>query len=253
MLSNRRWLRREHPFPHIVANDVFTPDVSEALSDQVRAIFDQQKRVSHFGYYDAFNWTFQKNQEWPLKLFISPEWVRLIGKAMGVPVNGYVSGGLHHHKVGSAPGWVHTDFSRVYFTEPDKGLPNITLPRNDAIGHMNGEIIKKGTQSHVTVRGISILYYTANEQWHEGDGGETGLYLHQSDPVDRPAARVPPRNNAMVVFECTPASFHSYLTNRRIERNSVVMWLHRDEDQAIGRWGDASFSPPPAGIKSKAQ
>lgn len=247
VLSSRRWVRQTRPFPFVVAEDVFVPDVAQALSEQVVKIFESQQKVTHFGFYDAWSWTFTYEQAWPLSIFISPEFCDLIAKVAGVKRNGYVSGGLHHHKVGSARGWVHSDFSRVWFTEPSSGPDDITLPRNDLLGHMTGEVFKKGVTPYTAVRGVALLYYTGNEEWRPGDGGETGLYLRASDPVERPSAKVPPKNNSLVIFECTPSSFHAFLSNRRIERNSVVMWVHRDESDAIARWGDRSFAGAPGG------
>jgi Rps23 Pro-64 3,4-dihydroxylase Tpa1-like proline 4-hydroxylase len=100
-----------------------------------------------------------------------------------------------------------------------------------------------------TVRAVAILYYTANEPWTPGDGGETGLYRRRTDPPDRPAARVAPHNNSMVAFECTPNSFHSFVTNRAKPRRSVTMWLHRRDTDVVDRWGEESIVAwPGAGV-----
>ena len=48
-------------------------------------------------------------------------------------------------------------------------------------------------------------------------------------------------NNSLVLFECTPFSWHGYLGNRAKPRNSVVMWLHRPKADVVARWGEPSI------------
>jgi hypothetical protein len=49
---------------------------------------------------------------------------------------------------------------------------------------------------------------------------------------------VPPINNSMLLFECTPYSYHSFISNRRSVRNCLVMWLHRPKEEVTARWGE---------------
>jgi 2OG-Fe(II) oxygenase superfamily len=84
--------------------------------------------------------------------------------------------------------------------------------------------------------GHSDALYLCNPDWIEGDGGETGLYGSREDPVDRPIAVVPPINNSLLMFECTPYSYHSFLSNGRSPRNSVIVWLHREKVEVLSRW-----------------
>ena len=95
-----------------------------------------------------------------------------------------------------------------------------------------------------TMRAIAILYYLNNPEWSPGDGGQTGLYRAMSDQVDQAVVSVPPINNSLVAFECSPRSFHTFRTNRQ-PRNSVVMWLHREKDEALAQWGEDSIVPWP--------
>ena len=83
---------------------------------------------------------------------------------------------------------------------------------------------------------MAVLFYLANEPWRPGDGGETALFHGAGGGIDRPAAVVPPVNNSMLAFECTPFSFHTFLSNVRTPRNSVVMWLHRPKSEVEERW-----------------
>ncbi len=85
-----------------------------------------------------------------------------------------------------------------------------------------------------------MIFYLANPV-RGVVGGETGLYRAASDPIDRPADVVPPVNNSLVAFECTPTSFHGFMSNRNAVRNCLVMWLHREKTEAIRRWGESSI------------
>ena len=81
---------------------------------------------------------------------------------------------------------------------------------------------------------MAMLFYLCNEGWQEGDGGETGLF--ESVNSIEPCITVAPRNNSILFFECTPRSYHSFLANPGLERNSIIMWVHRTMQDAISRW-----------------
>lgn len=66
---------------------------------------------------------------------------------------------------------------------------------------------------------------------------KTGLYENSEQPIDEPTKTIPPVNNTLLIFECTPRSYHSFIQNRRSARNSIIMWLHRPKSDAIQRWG----------------
>ena len=48
------------------------------------------------------------------------------------------------------------------------------------------------------------LYYLANPRWEPGDGGSTGLFTSADDSIEAPSAEMPPINNSLLLFECTP-------------------------------------------------
>jgi Rps23 Pro-64 3,4-dihydroxylase Tpa1-like proline 4-hydroxylase len=91
------------------------------------------------------------------------------------------------------------------------------------------------------VRAVAVIYYLNNPQWQPGDGGETGLYRTVRDAIEHPVAVVPPLNNSLVAFECTPGSYHTFRSNVRHPRNSVVIWLHVEKSAAIARWGESAL------------
>jgi hypothetical protein len=248
ILANRRWRRRSRPFPHVVVPNVFVPSVAKEIDEAVRAILAEQ--LTRITRYDASGWGFTPDVEWPLRLFATAAWRDLVAGALGVETIPYVSGGIHHHEVGGKSGRPHNDLNPVYFAdaEPRDGM---VMLRPDLVDLKSGQVLQEAPTVIRTVRAVSILYYTANPPWHPGDGGETGLYQRRSDPTDDPAIAVPPVNNSLVAFACTPSSYHSFISNRVSKRNSITMWLHQSDEAAVGRWGEDTLerwaeSPPAA-------
>ena len=92
------------------------------------------------------------------------------------------------------------------------------------------------------VRAVAVLFYLGNEEWKPGHGGETALIAAADPNRPQPAVYVPPLNNSMVVFECTPRSWHTFAGDNTAARNSVVMWLHQTREQAEFRWGGAAIA-----------
>jgi hypothetical protein len=239
IVGNRRWEKRLRPFPHVYVQDLFVDSVAEEIEVAVQKIL-KDTSLGGIDRYDASGWSFAPDVDWPLRLFVTDGWRSLLSRVLGVDTIPYVSGGIHHHDVGGESGRPHNDLNPVYFAdaEPRDGM---VILRGNLVDLKTGEVRSPGTQVLRTVRAISILYYTANPPWHPGDGGETGLYGRRTVRVHQPTVAVPPVNNSMVAFECTPNSFHSFISNRNSERNSVTMWLHRSDTEAMTRWGEEAL------------
>jgi hypothetical protein len=248
IVANRNWRVRRKPFRHVHVQDVFIPSVAEEINSAVHKILENE-RLSAIARYDALGWGFSPDCDWPLRLFTTDAWRNLIAGVLNVETIPYVSGGIHHHEVGGESGQPHCDLNPVYFAEATPRDGMVTL-RGDLVDQKSGEILNEAPTVRRTVRAVSILYYTANPPWNIGDGGGTGLYYRRSDSVTQPVITVPPINNSMVAFECTPSSFHSFISNRASERNSITMWLHRSDTAAVERWDEHTLerwpeSPPP--------
>jgi hypothetical protein len=250
-LSTRRWLRRDDPFPHLIANDVFTPRVYAALEAQfLTRLHPPGARPDVSGFtrsirgYDVTAFLFHPRLDGPLRLFVSRGFRDLVAGATGVEVTHHVSGGLHHHAVGSATGSIHTDLNPAWFVEyssPD----GMVVVDHTAVRYVTGEPRRPGARAKPYVRAVAILFYLANPPWRPGDGGETALYDSPDCDLMRPAVRVPPINNSLVAFEVTPQSFHAFLTNRRRPRNCVAMWLHRRRAEVVEQWGEGVIENDP--------
>ena len=240
VLQNRRWVRRTHPFPHVVAADVFVPAFYAELAAEFRRIAQEHPeafRRSMPGYDAAGS---EVGRDGPLGVFVSRPWHDLVAGVGRVQPTGDVSASLHHHEPGAASGWPHNDLNPGWFPEPAPDPGEVRLSIDGDVGYHRGER-PPGVPARETIRAVSLLFYLANPPWSAGDGGETGLYRSPSDPA--PAASIPPVDNSLVLFECTPYSWHAFVSNRAKPRNSVVMWLHRPKADVIDRWGEAAIVP----------
>jgi len=248
VLTHRPWWRRSYPFPHIVAHDVFTENFYAQLCDAFNEILslgfrDRQEggRLSRsmLGY-DAYGLTFSTDYSGPFSLFMSREWHDLLAGLFKAKCTGHVSCGIHHHVTGSAHGWVHNDLNPAYFVDypSDDG---INLVRHDVCNYVHGNGSWVDVKPRVVIRSVAMMFYLCNAPWSPGDGGTTGLYLCKDDAVTKPAVVVPPFNNSLLLFECTPYSYHSFITNRRSPRNSVIMWLHREKACVLAQWGEGKI------------
>jgi hypothetical protein len=244
LLAGSQWAYGTHPFPHIRVANVFVATVYERLAAACRSVLATgsdmagSARLAYYGAkFDGHIFPFRNGLSGPLGIFVSRAWVELLARATGVDATVDVNGALHHHAKGSKSGFVHKDYSACWF---------IDQPRPDGVHvsdneYRTGKTTVPGAVARERVRAVAMIYYLNNPPWAEGDGGETGLYLRADDDVEHPAAAVPPINNSMLVFECSPDSYHSFISNRRNPRNSVAMWLHRTKESAVARWGEGGI------------
>jgi hypothetical protein len=240
MLANRRWLSRSKPFPHVVADNVFTADTYARLEASFR---ENLGRVLGHGYlekHDIHGTTLLPADADAFSPLLSKGWHDLIAGVLNLRATGHVMCGIHHHAIGGAGGFPHNDLNAGWF-DGDPAAGSIMLSSPYTVDYTSGRALAERAHPRETVRAAAALYYLANDPWSPGAGGETGLYRTSTDPVDRPATRVPPINNSLLAFECTPGSYHGFIGNKRSPRNSIIMWLHRPRADATSRWGDKSI------------
>ena len=246
-LANRRWLRREKPFPHVVATDVFTPaayrDIEVAFQQLLALGLGDPRERERFSRsiegYDVYALSLQPSLPEPLHVFFSREWHDAIAAVAGGHATGDVDGALHHHPPGTLSGRPHNDLNPGWFAgEADPGEVNLSDGRR--CSYQSGRLGAAGVggpSPRETIRAVAVLFYVNNPPWRPGDGGETGLYLDGRARTENPVLAVPPRNNSLLLFECTPRSYHAFIRNTVQPRNSVIHWLHRTKEDVIRRWG----------------
>lgn len=225
------------PFPHIVACDVLREPVYEELVRGFRDLLGGDGG-NYLQGHDIHGRTLTPDYDGPLKLFASRPWHDMLASLLRVEATGHVNCGVHHHLVGSANGFPHNDLNPGWFAGEVNG-DGIRLAEPTHCEYTSGRLHSPSDHSAVeTVRAVAVIFYLDNPPWSPGDGGTTGLYRNASDPVDQPAAVVPPLNNSLLAFECTPFSYHGFISNHRHPRNSVVLWLHRPRQDVVRRWGE---------------
>jgi 2-oxoglutarate-Fe(II)-dependent oxygenase superfamily protein len=246
VLASPVWMRYADPFPHVVARDTFTLSFYRELESSFQEILarglGQPGERDHFirsvperkmPRYDAYILVLDNEFSGPLKMFISRQWHDMLADVMGVNCTGDVQCALHHHRIGSASGWVHNDLGLKWFVD-DPCRDGINLA---CCGRTPDPAKQAGRQARPVVRALTMLFYL-NNQWTPGSGGDTGLYQSAQDLPSQPAAAMPPIDNSLLLFECTPYSFHAFLQNPLYPRNSVNLWLHRTKDEVVARWGE---------------
>ena len=209
------------PFPHIVIENFFKPDIYAALCQKFEIAknkgFSEEKAspVNQFHAftveYDGYVYTPQGTLDPtnPLSLFFSLEWNNFFSKLFHQFSTFETTLAFHHHPIGNTTGFVHNDFVDMPFS-PISKLPN-------------GVIWKSSPKPDRKVRRtISILYYLNNPEWRQGDGGETGIYSADKKTLLKV---VPPVNNTLFAFQTSPQSMHAFQGNKT-ERNSFVQWFH---------------------------
>lgn len=238
LIANRSWVRSNQPFPYVVAQDVFVGDVYDRLTAEFNELLAQGTFRQQDRNYGALMYEMPADHPGALGIFVSRAWRDVLSHLFGRESISGVSVSLHHHERGSGDGWIHNDLSPAWFARPDD--PELTVTSGqDGVPYRSGQA-PAGVPVMAAARSISILYYLANAQWRPGDGGETGLFNGKRG-IKTPTARMPPVNNSLLAFECSPYSFHAYQNNHRSDRNAVVMWLHQSRQKAEEQWGAGSL------------
>lgn len=241
VLQSRRWWRRCEPFPHVVARDVLREPVYREIVQGFRELLDRDGS-GYLPGHDIYGRTLTPEYDGPLRLFASRPWHDMLARLLKVEATGHVNCGLHHHLAGSASGFPHNDLNPGWFPGGDDDGDGIRLAAPAQCEYISGRLSSSSGHPAVeTVRAVAVIYYLDNPPWSPGDGGVTGLYRNASDPVDQPAAVVPPLNNSLLAFECSPFSYHGFISNRRHPRNSLVLWLHRPRPDVVRRWGEQAI------------
>jgi hypothetical protein len=214
------------PYPHIVLDNFFKPDIYNAYCDIFSEVFargltkDKNQTLAQFHAfdidYDGYLYVPAAtiDPENPMKLFYSLEWNNFFSSIFHQFTSFETSLGLHHHPPGDRTGFVHHDFADKNFNPKfrlENGVINAQLPNDATDG--NGFICR---------RVISLLIYLNNEPWQEGDGGGTGVYSKDQQTLIK---TVPPVNNRLFAFQTSPVSMHAFQSNKK-NRNSIVQWFH---------------------------
>lgn len=239
LTPNNRWQVSTAPFPHLTASDVLEDALYSAIVSQTREILGS-RAPSHVSGYDADILTLGDDTAFPLAVFLSPDWHDLLARVLRINATGDISVAIHRHPPGSRSGWVHNDLAPGWFVDKDTGgcLNNSS---GSGCHYKTGQTESSLIRTREMVRAATLIYYIGNEsRWTSEDGGETGLFTSASQIA--PTKEVPPLGNSLLLFECTPFSFHSF-RETRVTRTSIVMWLHRPRHEVTSLWGSEAIVP----------
>jgi hypothetical protein len=243
-LKNREWLRRVAPFPHVIAEDVFQPEFYAGLCTQIHQMLgrglSEMPAAGRFSRslpgYDAYGIGFGASPSGPVSLFSSIEWRDMMCDIFGIGKTPYIFAGAHYHAVGSRDGYVHNDFNRVWF--PRATDLSIQVPNQTLCAYKTGKGPLLPHDKVELVRGAVAIFYLLNDGWRRGDGGETALFRNLQTPSGcSGTVQFAPVSNSLIAFECTPFSFHTFISNHRLPRLSIIMWVHRPLHEAVARFG----------------
>jgi hypothetical protein len=167
----------------------------------------------------------------------SQAWLQALFRLVDLPELRRIDGGLHSSPIDSRDGWIHTDLCSGWFDE-SSSQPGL-FPDRRKCDYFSGAPKTESAKPVEYVRAATMIYYLCNEGWRPGDGGETGLYSSSRTGAHAPFKLVQPIDNSILLFECSPHSYHRFVTNPRRTRNSIILWLHTTVERAEGMWGNA--------------
>jgi 2OG-Fe(II) oxygenase superfamily len=238
------WFQHERPFRHVRARHVFREDTYAALKREFVAVRDggpaNAEEEARFAKrqpgYDALMVAMDKRLASRFAPLFERRWISFLAQLLHLPTLPQVDGGLHHVPVNSRSGWVHNDFCSAWFDEGGAG--EVVLPDRRKCDYFSGSPKSADARPREYVRAATMIFYIENDGWQRDSGGETGLY--SSSRADLGAmVPVPPVSNSLLLFECSPHSYHRLLANPGCARNSIILWLHDNVGNAQARWGGA--------------
>jgi len=219
VLDNRRWLRSDDPFPHYLAGEVLASDTYEPMEHEYRDLLDRGlaaepgtgDRFTPSGEDAAYELRLGPDCARAFEPFVSQAWQDVLAGLFDLETSGPVEASLHHRPAGGASGPIHHGFGRI----PEGDDPDGPVPA------------------------VAMIYHLANPTYK--GGGEIGLYRTRDQELRHPSLAVPPENNSLFVFECTPYALHAFLGGPR-PRNALHLVLHRSRADAVARWGEGVIS-----------
>lgn len=222
----------EEPFRHAVIDDFLKPGPYRHVLEHFNAVIarglaQEPKRGQFHPFpliggkleYDGYLYIPDAHEPQVPRFFYTAAWNRLFSQAFNRPTGWCTSLAYHYHPPGDRTGFVHNDFTSKEFSWADRLSNGIVFREREKKG-LPGEFTQRRT--------IALIYYLGNDQWREGDGGETGLYRSAGE---MPELLVSPKNNRLLAFEISPKSLHAFQSNKT-PRMSIVQWFHIDENYA---------------------
>jgi hypothetical protein len=233
-IAQSKWNIVGLPFRHCVVENAFQNGTYEKLAKSFHEKLNRSGGNRLGSEYDARISSVRPNDVPDFYPLFDRGFLETVARAFRVNALFEVDGALHQHPPNSRSGWIHNDFNPGWFPRPAE-QEEVLLCDHEACNYRTGKTNGANVQPVERIRALTIIYYLNNPNWQTADGGQTGIYASNLQPVDRPEAAVPPRDNTLLIFECSPVSYHTFLSSRRT-RNSVILWLHRTLENGREQW-----------------
>lgn len=235
------------PYRHFRANNFLSPEAySEleknyrhllALSDSVTDSSPQKFKKSRLKY-DAVMRQINSEIATLFTPFLNEPFLRSLYNFLGMPYLPMVHTGVHCNHKNSRNGWLHTDHCSGWFDQSQQTNGTIHYQADSNCDYFTGSPKNEHTEPVEYIRSATFLFYFCNDGWQPGDGGETALYESPEADLNYPHAFIEPRNNTALLFECTPYSYHQFIANPGMTRNSFILGLHSTVAFAESIWHD---------------
>lgn len=240
------WQACDAPFRHFTATGVFDAATYQALSDRFTAILETTagKRAGVYrlrpapGSSDGLILGLTEKLAPAFAPLFTETWLRAVATMLGLPFLPRIEGALHANPQGSRTGWIHTDCCSAWFDESGSTPGALMLPPRRRCHYFTGQRIAPDARPVEYIRAATLIFYLCNDGWTPGDGGETAIYSAAQEDAGTLVRHIAPVNNSLFLFECSPHSYHRFVTNPGRARNSIILWLHATVADAEQRWGD---------------
>jgi hypothetical protein len=239
------WYDVRDPFRHFQASNVLRCEQYRAIGAEFQNVLDVTEGRAQGGNrfsrsdqnYDARMLPITERNMARFDPFLSESWLRSLCELVNIPYIPRIDAALHSSPQNSRSGWIHTDFCSGWFDESRYSGTGILFPDRGRCNYFEGIPKVAGAKPVEYVRAATLIFYLCNDDWTRGDGGETGFYGGERESLNTQILLLPPVNNTLILFECSPHSYHRFVSNPGRARNSLILWLHCDLQFAVDRWG----------------
>jgi hypothetical protein len=220
---------------------VFTDDAYVAVASNFRRLAAASQSDGRplmekkYGNYDALMLSVDHQLVDTFHEFFGEQQLRFLAALLGIPFVPRIVGALHSSPPHSRTGWIHTDYCVVWFDENSPSLGPLSFPSSNTCDYFTGRVKSKSARPVAYARVATLIFYLCNDGWAPQNGGQTVLY--SSMQGDGACESISPLNNTLLFFECSPHSYHRFITNPSRTRNSIILWLHLPVQEAESRWG----------------
>jgi hypothetical protein len=237
MTIQQLWEYRR-PFRHFRGTNVLPPGRYEVTASKFREILalPSNFRRSRFKNYDAQIMPIENDLPASFPDLFSATAISFLHRVVGIPFQPRVVAAIHSSPPNSRSGWIHTDYLPVWFDD-NAVSPGEVAFMTEMMCDYTGRPTPHFAPRREYARAATMIYYLCNDDWSPADGGQTGLYPAERGELEQSSILIAPINNSCLIFECSPHSYHRFMTNPGRRRNSFILWLHLSAEDADRRWG----------------